>query len=92
METPPNEVEQEQSREQIEALLKEAFEKKLVVDLVIGDRIANQPNMMVDEIDEEVVSLSSLEDEEGRGYFVPLQINRVKKVTLRGSLPPSKKQ
>ena len=89
IEEPPNTFEKEQSREQIEALLKEALEKKLVVDLVIEDRMTNQPNMTVDDIDEEVVSLSSLEDKKGGGYCVPLRIDLVRKVTLKGPLSPN---
>ncbi|GEM_PF-3937038 len=90
MENPPNEAEREQSREQIEVLLKEALEKKLVVDLVIEDRIPNQPNMIVEGLEGDVVYFSYIDEdgELGEGN-IPLQINLVRKVVIKGPFQQS---
>lgn len=88
MEELPNETEKEQTKEQIEKLLKEALEKKFVVDLAIEDRIAYQPDMIIEKINQETVYLSYIDDngELVEGY-IPLPIDKIKKVTIKGPLP-----
>ena len=79
----------EQAPEKIRAVLEIAFHKGLPVDLVIltlDGESKQTPDLLVEEIEGDYLTMTYLDEEGATGEGIPLEISRVKKATLRESL------
>src|SRR5438105_2124008 len=88
-ERPPS-PESEQTREQIETLLKEAFESRLLVDVVMEnfDEVSPVPDVFVEEVQGEDLLLSYVAEDGNLGEQIPVNANKIKHVTLKGPFVP----
>lgn len=79
------EMEQEQTREQIEAAVKEALEKGLVFDMVYdGREVWDCVCMMGDGAGDDGLYISIIEDDGEIGRGDPADMENIKKITLKG--------
>jgi hypothetical protein len=79
------EMEQEQTREQIEAAVKEALEKALVFDMVYdGQEVRDCVCMMGDGAGDDGLYISMIEDDGEIGMGSPADIEKIRKITLIG--------
>jgi len=75
----------EQTKEEIEAILKQALEKGLHVDLVIFDldgKPNDTPDLIVEEIQGDDLRMTYLADDGDLGESIPLALSRIKKAKL----------
>jgi hypothetical protein len=77
--------EKEQTREEIEAILKQALEKELHVDLVISDldgKPVFTPDLIVEEMEGDELRMTYIAEDGDVGESIPLDLPRIKKATL----------
>lgn len=77
--------EKEQTPEEINAILKEALEKGLHVDLVINDlegKPVNTPDLIVEEIQGNDIRMTYIAEDGDVGESIPLDLLRIKKAVL----------
>ena len=88
--TPQSEQrEKEQAPEEIRADLETALDKGLPVDLVIltlDGEPRQTSDLLVEEIEDDYLTMTYLDEKGDIGEGIPLEISRVKKATLRKSL------
>jgi hypothetical protein len=77
--------EKEQTQEEIEAILKQALEKELHVDLVILDldgKPVFTPDLIVEEMEGDELRMTYLAEDGDVGESIPLDLPRIKNATL----------
>ena len=77
--------EKEQTKEEIEAVLKQALEKGLSVDLVISDlegKPVDTPDLIVEEIQGNDLRMTYIAEDGDVGESIPIDLTRIKKATL----------
>ena len=72
----------EQTPEQIKASLIEAKLENLPVDLIIEGESGETLDLIIDKIVGDVAYMTYIPDEGGWGELIPLEISRIKKVTV----------
>lgn len=80
----PN-IEKEQSKEEIVAILKQALEKELHVDLVtlnLDGKPNYTPDLIVEEIQGNDLRMTYLAEDGDVGESIPLNLQRIKKAKL----------
>lgn len=80
-----NKKEKEQTREEIESILKQALEKGLHVDLVISDldgKPVYTPDLIVEEFEGNDLRMTYLAEDGDVGESIPLDLPRIKKAEL----------
>jgi len=80
----PN-IEKEQTKEEIEAILKQALEKELHVDLVILDldgKPNDTPDLIVEEIQGNDLRMTYIAEDGDYGESIPLDLRRIKNAKL----------
>lgn len=76
-------MEKEQSREEIETLLAEAFKKQLLCDLVIenSDGSSSSPDSLIEAIHGKDLMITYIAEDGDLGESIPVSSDRIKKIT-----------
>lgn len=79
------EPEKEQTREEIEVYIKEAFEKQLLLDLVIenSDGPSFTPDCLIEEMEGERLMVTYIAEDGDLGEVIPVSLSRIKNVILK---------
>lgn len=85
---PPEEIkgpEKEQTPEEIESLVREAAEKKLICDLVIenSDGPTPVPDCLIEEMEGKNLMITYIAADGGLGELIPVNLNRIKGIGLK---------
>lgn len=86
-----SESEREQTPEQIKVLVKEAFEKQLLVDLTIENPTkptSMTPDCLIEQMEGEDLMITYLEADGELGPLISVGLTRIKRITLKDPFKP----